>query len=167
MSDTFTTYYQSPVGLLRISGTDQYVSEVHFMNEDEKAASPPATSPLPPMAIQATEQLIQYFHGNRRVFELPLYQKGSGFQEKVWNELSNIPFGKTISYQELSRRLGDPKSIRAAGSANGKNHIAIIVPCHRVIGAKGDLVGFGGGLARKKWLLNHENKVAHGVQTLF
>lgn len=167
MSDAFTTYYQSPVGLLRISGTDQYVSEVHFMNEEEKAASPTATSPLPPMAIQATEQLIQYFHGNRRVFELPLYQKGTGFQEKVWNELMNIPFGKTISYQELSRRLGDPKTIRAAGTANGKNHIAIIVPCHRVIGAKGDLVGFGGGLARKKWLLTHENKIAHGVQTLF
>jgi methylated-DNA-[protein]-cysteine S-methyltransferase len=167
MSDAFTTYYQSPVGLLRISGTDQYVSEVHFMNEEEKAASLTATSPLPPMAIQATEQLIQYFHGNRRVFELPLYQKGTGFQEKVWNELMNIPFGKTISYQELSRRLGDPKTIRAAGTANGKNHIAIVVPCHRVIGAKGDLVGFGGGLARKKWLLTHENKIAHGVQTLF
>jgi methylated-DNA-[protein]-cysteine S-methyltransferase len=163
----FTTYYQSPVGLLRLSGTDQYLSEVHFMNEEEIATRPVPTTPLPPMAIQATEQLIQYFHGNRRVFELPLYQKGTEFQERVWNELSNIPFGKTISYQELSRRLGDPKSIRAAGTANGKNHIAIIVPCHRVIGAKGDLVGFGGGLARKKWLLNHENKIAHGVQTLF
>ncbi|WP_315814451.1 methylated-DNA--[protein]-cysteine S-methyltransferase [Paraflavitalea speifideaquila] len=167
MSTHFTTYYQSPVGLLRLSGTDQYLSEVHFMNEEEAAARPTPTTPLPPMAIQATEQLIQYFHGNRRVFELPLYQKGTGFQEKVWNELINIPFGKTISYQELSRRLGDPKSIRAAGMANGKNHIAIIVPCHRVIGAKGDLVGFGGGLARKKWLLTHENKVANGVQTLF
>lgn len=167
MSDAFTTYYQSPVGLLRISGTDQYVSEVHFMNQEEVAAAPTSTSPLPPMAILATEQLIQYFHGNRRVFELPLYQKGTGFQEKVWNELINIPFGKTISYQELSRRLGDPKTIRAAGTANGKNHIAIIVPCHRVIGAKGDLVGFGGGLARKKWLLTHENKIANGVQTLF
>lgn len=167
MSQTFTTYYQSPVGLLRISGTDQYVSEVHFMREEEAATSPPATPDLPPLAIQATEQLIQYFHGNRRVFELPLYQAGTEFQEKVWNELVNIPFGKTISYQELSRRLGDPKTIRAAGTANGKNHIAIIVPCHRVIGAKGELVGYGGGLSRKKWLLNHEKKVAHGVQTLF
>lgn len=163
----FITYYQSPVGLLRISGTDQYVSEVHFIKEEEAAATPPSTPDLPPMAIQATEQLIQYFHGNHRVFELPLHQTGTDFQEKVWNELMNIPFGKTISYLELSRRLGDPKTIRAAGTANGKNNIAIIVPCHRVIGAKGELVGYGGGLARKKWLLNHENKVANGVQTLF
>lgn len=164
---TFTTYYHSPVGLLRISGTDHYISEVHFMKEEEATAAPAGTTPLPPMAIQAIEQLIQYFHGNRRIFELPLNQEGTDFQQKVWNELANIPFGKTISYQEFSRRLGDPKVIRAAASANGKNHIAIIIPCHRVIGAKGELVGFGGGLARKKWLLTHENKVAHGVQTLF
>jgi methylated-DNA-[protein]-cysteine S-methyltransferase len=167
MSNTFTTYYHSPVGLLRISGTDQYVSEVHFMKPEEIATAPPASAVLPPLAIQATEQLIQYFHGDRRIFELPLYQKGTEFQEKVWNELMNIPFGKTISYIELSRHLGDPKVIRAASSANGKNNLAIIVPCHRVIGAKGELVGYGGGLPRKKWLLNHENKVAHGVQTLF
>lgn len=167
MTNTFTTYYHSPVGLLRISGTDHYLSEVHFMSEEEKAGAQPATPQLPALAILATEQLIQYFHGNRRVFELPLHQTGTPFQEKVWNELMNIPFGKTISYLDLSHRLGDPKSIRAAGTANGRNHIAIIVPCHRVIGAKGELVGYGGGLARKKWLLNHEKKVAHGVQTLF
>lgn len=137
------------------------------MKAEEAATALPPSAELPSLAIQATEQLIQYFHGNRRVFELPIYQKGTEFQEKVWNELMNIPFGKTISYIELSRRLGDPKAIRAASSANGKNNLAIIVPCHRVIGAKGELVGYGGGLPRKKWLLNHENKVAHGVQTLF
>lgn len=153
--------------MLRISGTDHYISEVHFMKEEDGQATPTNGNALPPLAIQAIEQLIQYFHGDRRNFELPLNQDGTDFQQKVWNELGNIPFGKTVSYQEFSRRLGDPKVIRAAASANGKNHIAIIIPCHRVIGAKGDLVGFGGGLARKKWLLNHENKVAHGVQTLF
>ncbi len=163
----FTTYYHSPVGMLRISGTDHYISEVHFMKEEDGKAAQTNPDALPPLAIQAIEQLIQYFHGDRRTFELPLNQDGTDFQQKVWNELANIPFGRTISYQEFSRRLGDPKVIRAAASANGKNHIAIIIPCHRVIGAKGDLVGFGGGLARKKWLLNHENKVAHGVQTLF
>ncbi len=164
MADTFITYYQSPVGLLRIGGAEHYISEVHFMKDDEPRTPTPV---LPPIAIQATEQLIQYFHGDRRVFELPLNQDGTPFQQKVWSELLNIPFGKTVSYLELSRRLGDPKVIRAAGTANGKNHIAIIVPCHRVIGAKGELIGFGGGLPRKKWLLSHENKVAHGVQTLF
>lgn len=164
---SFTTYYHSPVGMLRISGTDHYISEVHFMKTEDGPAISTHPDALPPLAIQAIEQLIQYFHGDRRAFELPLNQDGTEFQQKVWNELANIPFGKTISYQEFSRRLGDPKVIRAAASANGKNHIAIIIPCHRVIGSKGDLVGFGGGLARKKWLLNHENKVAHGVQTLF
>jgi methylated-DNA-[protein]-cysteine S-methyltransferase len=98
---------------------------------------------------------------------LPIHQEGTDFQQKVWHELMNIPFGKTISYQEMSRRLGDPKVIRAAASANGKNHVSIIVPCHRVIGSNRELVGYGGGLWRKKWLLEHENKIAHGVQTLF
>src|SRR5690606_33948760 len=97
---------------------------------------------LPAMAIQAIEQLIQYFHGNRREFELPIKQEGTEFQQKVWSELTNIPFGRTISYQELSRRLGDPKVIRAAASANGKNHVAIVVPCHRVIGSNRELVGY-------------------------
>jgi methylated-DNA-[protein]-cysteine S-methyltransferase len=119
------------------------------------------------MAIQAVEQLIEYFHGNRRFFELPVSQEGTPFQQKVWAELMSIPFGKTISYLELSRRLGDPKVIRAAAAANGKNNVAIIVPCHRVIGSNNQLVGYAGGLPRKKWLLQHENKIANGVQTLF
>jgi len=119
------------------------------------------------MVIQCVEELIQYFHGQRRSFDLPISQIGSTFQQKVWNELSGIPFGKTISYLELSRRLGDSKAIRAAAAANGRNNVAIIVPCHRVIGSNNKLVGYAGGLWRKKWLLDHEAKLAHGVQTLF
>jgi methylated-DNA-[protein]-cysteine S-methyltransferase len=164
---SFTTYYQSPVGMLRISGTEQYISEVHFIDNPEEVADNTSREQLPFMAIQAIEQLIQYFHGIRRDFELPIHQEGTDFQQRVWSELMNIPFGKTISYQEMSRRLGDPKVIRAAASANGKNHVAIVVPCHRVIGSNRELVGYGGGLWRKKWLLDHENKIAHGVQTLF
>ena len=167
MSHPFTTYYQSPVGLLKIAGTDQYVSEVKFMDEPETVSPAAGNENLPPMAIQAVEQLIEYFHGNRRFFELPISQEGTPFQQKVWAELMSIPFGKTISYLELSRRLGDPKVIRAAAAANGKNNVAIIVPCHRVIGSNNQLVGYAGGLPRKKWLLQHENKIAHGVQTLF
>ena len=125
------------------------------------------TTQMPGLLIEAVEQLIQYFHGERRVFDLPINQVGTDFQQKVWHELLNIPYGKTISYLELSRRLGDPKVIRAAASANGKNSICIIVPCHRVIGSKMDLVGYGGGLWRKKCLLDLENKIANGVQTLF
>ncbi|WEK34395.1 MAG: methylated-DNA--[protein]-cysteine S-methyltransferase [Candidatus Pseudobacter hemicellulosilyticus] len=168
MPPPFTTYYQSPVGLLRLSGTEHYLSEVCFIdNSDQLPPDDASAGALPPLAIQATEELIQYFHGDRRSFELPVSQSGTEFQQKVWSELVNIPFGKTISYQELARRLGDPKVIRAAASTNGKNQLAIIVPCHRVIGAKNDLVGYAGGLWRKRWLLEHEKKIAHGVLTLF
>jgi methylated-DNA-[protein]-cysteine S-methyltransferase len=115
----------------------------------------------------AIEQMIEYFNGKRRTFELPVYQHGTTFQEKVWSELLNIRFGKTISYMDLAKKLGDPKSIRAAATTNGKNNICIIIPCHRVIGSNNNLVGYSGGLWRKKWLLAHENKIANGVQTLF
>lgn len=164
----YTTYYQSPIGFMRVSGTETYISEMIFEDNLENRSlhgSDPAQ--MPGLIIQAVEQLIQYFHGGRRVFDLPINQEGTDFQQKVWHELVNIPYGKTISYLELSRRLGDPKVIRAAAAANGKNSICIVVPCHRVIGSKNDLVGYGGGLWRKKWLLGLENKVAHGVQTLF
>ena len=164
---TSTTYYHSPIGVIRVSGTDQFISEVHFMDETNEPIPPNSGEALSPLVIQCVEELIQYFHGNRRQFEVPINQQGTGFQTKVWNELISIDFGKTISYLELSRRLGDTKAIRAAAAANGKNNVAIIVPCHRVIGSNRSLVGYGGGLWRKKWLLQHEAKQAHGVQTLF
>jgi len=121
----------------------------------------------PPMLIQCVEQLIQYFNGQRRVFELPLNQPGTPFQQQTWNLLTAIPFGKTISYLQLAIKTGDPKATRAVASANGRNNIAIIVPCHRVIGSNRELIGYGGGLWRKKWLLEHEMKIMYGVQTLF
>ena len=153
--------------MLRISGTDQFISEVHFMDQNSEPATPISGDALSPLVVQCVEELIQYFHGNRRRFEVPVNQQGTSFQTKVWNELLGIDFGKTISYLELSRKLGDIKAIRAAAAANGRNNVAIIVPCHRVIGSDRTLVGYGGGLWRKKWLLQHEAKQAHGVQTLF
>lgn len=165
-----STYYQSPLGLLRIGGTDTYISEISFvdtLDAVERVSPVDLQGPVPPMIIQCIEQLIQYFQGQRRVFDFPVHQEGSAFQQKVWTELSAIPFGKTLSYLDMARRLGDTKTIRAAAAANGKNHVAIVVPCHRVIGSKRDLVGYGGGLWRKKWLLDHETKVLYGVQTLF
>ena len=119
------------------------------------------------MIINCVEQLIQYFNGQRRQFELPLHQEGSPFQQEVWALLAAIPYGKTISYLELARKTGDAKASRAVASASGKNNIAIVIPCHRVIGSNKELVGYGGGLWRKKWLLDHELKIAYGVQTLF
>lgn len=167
MAETYTTYYQSPVGLLRIAGTEQYISEVIFHNTTEKEKEPDSHTDMPPMIIQCIEQFIQYFHGERRIFELPIVQEGTSFQQDVWNELMTIPFAKTISYLDLARRLGDPRATRAVANANGRNNVSIIVPCHRVIGSNKTLVGYGGGLWRKKWLLEHEMKIAYGVQTLF
>ena len=160
-----TTYYHSPVGLLKISGTNDYISEITFHDTSQKAEG--NKKHIPPMLINCVEQLIQYFNGQRRVFELPLNQTGTPFQQDVWSILTQIPFGKTISYLELARKTGDTKATRAVANANGRNNIAIIVPCHRVIGSDKTLVGYAGGLWRKKWLLELEAKVAHGVQTLF
>jgi methylated-DNA-[protein]-cysteine S-methyltransferase len=165
LAELFTTYYHSPVGILKISGSHDYIAEVSFYDATEKSGG--NKKHLPPIIIHCIEQLIQYFNGERRVFELPINQEGTVFQKEVWNELCTIPYGRTISYLDLARKIGDPKATRAVANANGRNNVAIIVPCHRVIGSDKTLVGYGGGLWRKKWLLEHEMKVAHGVQTLF
>src|SRR6185312_8191234 len=164
-----TTYYQSPLGLLRIGGTDTYSSEILCIDrrDDSEYRGSQLSGPVTPVMIQCIADLIPSFQGQRKAFEFPICQEGTDFQQRVWNELMAIPFGKTISYLELSRRLGDTKNIRAAAAANGRNNLVIVVPCHRVIGSKRDLVGYGGGLWRKKWLLEHETKVQWGVQTLF
>ena len=165
MAETYTAYYHSPIGLLKIAGTHDYISEVTFHDTTHKNHI--HNKDLPPLVIQCIEQLIQYFNGERRVFELPASQEGTSFQQEVWSELMAIPYGKTISYIQLAIKTGDPKATRAVANANGRNNIAIIVPCHRVIGANRELTGYAGGLWRKKWLLEHELKVAYGVQTLF
>jgi methylated-DNA-[protein]-cysteine S-methyltransferase len=123
--------------------------------------------PLLSVLKDCVDQLDNYFAGTLTSFTFPILQNGTEFQQNVWKELVRIPFGKTISYLELSKRLGNTKVIRAAASANGKNSLAIVVPCHRVIGTSGTLVGYAGGLWRKKWLLDHEAKYAHGVQAMF
>ena len=165
MLENFTTYYHSPVGVLKIVSTEEYVSEISYY--DKVQITDTKRRNMPPMLIQCVEQMIQYFHGELRKFDLPIVQEGTTFQQDVWNQLMTIPFGKTISYLELARRIGDTKATRAVAVANGKNNVAIIIPCHRVIGINKDLVGYMGGLWRKKWLLEHEMKVAYGVQTLF
>jgi methylated-DNA-[protein]-cysteine S-methyltransferase len=165
LAENYSTYYHSPVGLLKISGTDDFISEVTFHDTSQKPEG--KKKHFPPMLINCVEQLIQYFNGQRRQFELPLHQPGTPFQQGVWNELVLIPFARTISYLELARKTGDTKATRAVANANGRNNIAIIIPCHRVIGSNRELTGYAGGLWRKKWLLEHEAKVAYGVQTLF
>lgn len=159
----YTAYYHSPVGPLRIRGTEHYISEIHFID----TYPPGAEVHLNPLLQRCQEQLMEYFQGLRRSFDLPVHQTGSDFQQQVWGELIGIPFGRTVSYMDIAKRVGDPKAVRAVGMANNKNNVVIVVPCHRVIGAKGDLVGYGGGLQRKTWLLEHENRIANGVLTLF
>ncbi|TDX01748.1 methylated-DNA--[protein]-cysteine S-methyltransferase [Dinghuibacter silviterrae] len=160
---TYVAYYHSPVGILRLGGTEHYISEIYYLD----ALPPDARVHLNPLLQNCQEQLMEYFQGLRRTFDLPVHQEGSEFQQRVWGELMGIPYGRTITYMDLAKRVGDPKAVRAVGTTNGKNKIAIVLPCHRVIGARNDLVGYGGGLWRKRWLLEHENKIAHGVQTLF
>ena len=144
----YTTFYHSPIGLLKISGTEKYISEVSFYDKAQKPTG--RKKNMPPLMIQCVEQFIQFFQGERRIFELPVYQPGTKFQQSVWNELTTIPFGKTISYLELARKTGDTKAVRAVANANGKNNLAIIIPCHRVIGSNQELIGYAGGLWRKK-----------------
>ena len=164
MNETFATYYKSPVGLLKVAGTSQFINEISFVDNESDAVNAGNTNEL---LHQCIEELIEYFNGNRLVFDIPVFQTGTAFQRRVWGELLNIGYGKTISYMTLAKRLGDANCIRAAASGNGKNQVCIIVPCHRVIGTNQTLVGYVGGLWRKKWLLDHENKFANGVQTLF
>lgn len=166
-----TAYYPSPIGMLQIRSTASAISHVLFINTwkgpaiEEKKTN--IKEPASAIIKNCIKQLNEYFEGTRTVFTIPILQSGTDFQKTVWNELCNIPYGRTISYLELSKRIGNVKAIRAVGTTNGNNSICIIVPCHRVIGSNGDLVGYGGELWRKKWLLEHENKYAHGVQTLF
>lgn len=166
MSET-TGKYNSPLGLLTIKATDKYVTAVLF--EKPGSVNEPVNAAIKshPLLQKCSLQLEEYFKGSRKLFELPLEQTGTTFQQKVWNELLNIEYGKTISYMELSKRIGDVKAIRAVGTTNGKNQLSIIVPCHRVIGSNGDLTGYAGELWRKRWLLEHEAKFGNGVQTLF
>ncbi len=164
MNQVSYTYYQSPAGLLKIGGTENYINLISFVDNHEEYVKPSGNNSL---LNKCVEELIEYFNGKRLSFDIPIYQKGTDFQTKVWIELLSINFGKTISYMTLAKRLGDANCIRAAASGNGKNQICIIVPCHRVIGTNQSLVGYAGGLQRKRWLLEHENKIANGLQTLF
>lgn len=154
--------YQSPIGTLLLTSDGSQINAVSFTSETDTI-----TDQADEIIDACKRQLDEYFMGRRQVFDLPISQAGTEFQQKVWHELERIPFGKTISYHELSKRLGNTKAIRAAGTANGKNQVAIIVPCHRVIGSNGSLVGYAGELWRKKWLLDHEATFSHGLQKLF
>ena len=159
-----TTYYKTPLGTAKIVG-ENGIQSVSVLDEDFSTALEVTNSEIPECLQECVTQLDQYFSGKRNDFDLKLNPQGTDFQKKVWDELLNIPFNKTRTYLEQSKALGDVKAIRAVASANGKNPIWIIIPCHRVIGSDGSLTGYAGGIWRKKWLLAHENPVKQ--QSLF
>lgn len=148
-------HFQSPVGWIQIVGTPSSIEAVIYCDE-----MPEHQSLFVPKTLQHCQQQLEaYFQGELQEFDLPLSPKGTDFQQRVWKELVQIPLGRTSTYLRVSQQLGDRKAIRAVGTANGRNPISIIVPCHRVIGSDGSLTGYAGGLWRKRWLLEHEQKM--------
>lgn len=143
---------KSPLGYTKIMGNEHGIASISVLNSEEKESDV-----IPEELQDCVVQLNDYFEGKRTSFNLNLNPSGTFFQKQVWDELQNIPFGKTISYLDLSKKLGDVKAIRAVASANGKNPLWIVVPCHRVIGTDGSLTGYAGGLHRKQWLLQYES----------
>lgn len=160
MKSEFIQFYSSPLGPLEIQSNGQQITAINFEEDQDRVENTCA------LTTDAIQQLDEYFNGKRIIFDFPLGQPGTSFQRNVWDQLIKIPFGKTISYLQLSKQIGDVKAIRAIAAANGRNRLAIVVPCHRVIGSDATLVGYAGGLWRKKWLLEHEAKIYSGTQQL-
>ena len=146
----FTDYIDSPLGIVEFKASGQGITLVIFSgNQKTKTKTNEITD-------SCKQQLTEYFNGDRKTFDLPLDQQGTDFQKSVWNCLTQIPFGQTLSYGDIANILNNPKAVRAVGGANGRNPISLIVPCHRVIGSSGTLTGYAGGIERKLWLLKHE-----------
>ena len=152
----------SPLGNILLEANDKGLTIVQFSWAEDVP-----TKTTNSILNQGAQELSEYFEDKRMFFTVPLSLNGTDFQTRVWEELRNIPFGTTTTYLKMAQKLGDEKVIRAAASANGKNPIAIIVPCHRVIGTNGDLVGYAGGLDKKKWLLEHEEAINKDQLSLF
>ena len=151
MTDIYKALYKSPIGIIEITANEHEIISLYFT--DTEAETQHRHNPIIDLCVF---ELDAYFEGKIRRFTFPFSLNGTDFQKKVWSELLNIAYSETISYAELSKRINNPKAIRAVGTANGKNPLSIVVPCHRVIGSNGKLVGYSGGLWRKKWLLDHE-----------
>ncbi len=152
MEGMYNRYIETPLGLMRIEASDRGLTEISFKQKIE------GKQKTNKHVDSAAEQLMAFFKGERQEFHLTYDIEGTEFRMKVWNELQKIPYGSTISYKELAVRVGNPKAVRAVGGANNKNPLGIVIPCHRVIGADGSLVGYAEGTDKKKWLLDLEDK---------
>lgn len=153
-------YHRTPVGIARITEDEGYISSISALDEEHEV-----TSPSTPLLQAAITQLDEYFAGSRKIFDMPIKQQGTPFQQQVWEQLLQIKYGSTISYAQQSNQMNSPLAIRAIAAANGKNSLWIVVPCHRVIGSDGSLTGYAGGLWRKQWLLEHEARTLGIGQT--
>ncbi|MBP2242027.1 methylated-DNA-[protein]-cysteine S-methyltransferase [Cytobacillus eiseniae] len=148
--------YQSPIGVLEIIGTDEAIHAILF---SERETAQPQNGEVPEALMSCYRQLDEYFQGKRQDFTFPYTYEGTDFQKQVWNELTSIPYAETGSYKKIAEQIGNEKAVRAVGTANGKNKLSIVIPCHRIIGANGKLTGYAGGLWRKEWLLQHEKSI--------
>lgn len=164
MTEIQTTYCKIPIGIAKIVGDKNGIHTVSIL-DDDAISDEKLHEETPEFLRECVLQLKEYFNGKRASFNLVVNPKGSIFQIKVWKELLKVPYGKTSNYLGQSRALGDVKAVRAVASANGKNPLLIIIPCHRIIGSDGSLTGYAGGIWRKKWLLAHENPLKQ--QSLF
>ncbi|WP_255037299.1 methylated-DNA--[protein]-cysteine S-methyltransferase [Lacihabitans soyangensis] len=162
MAEYFKTFLKTAEHLLKIESDEHAIKAISFVKHTEDSSEF-----QPEILENAKQQLQNYFEGNLQSFNLKLDPEGTDFQKRVWDLLYKIPYGKTCTYADMANKLGDPKVIRAAASANGKNPVAIVIPCHRVIGTNGSLTGYAGGLENKRFLLDLENRVANGVMSLF
>ncbi|WP_454803031.1 methylated-DNA--[protein]-cysteine S-methyltransferase [Mucilaginibacter phyllosphaerae] len=153
-------YYRTPLGIALVTEDNGYICKVSILDGDIEE-----TTTNCKVLNDTIKQLKEYFAGKRKDFDLPLKQKGSDFQQIVWQELLKIPYGTTITYNRQSQKMNNPLAIRAIAAANGKNDLWVIVPCHRVIGSNGSLTGYAGGLWRKQWLLQHEARIMGTGQT--
>ncbi|HEO8420803.1 methylated-DNA--[protein]-cysteine S-methyltransferase [Niallia sp. FSL W8-0635] len=158
----FTIDYHSPIGVIEISGTEKAVHSILF--SEKELAENVVDGYTPNVLVTCCEQLDAYFKGIRRDFSFPMELGGTPFQKQVWNALTTIPYAATGSYKDIAYNIGNEKAVRAVGSANGKNKLCIVIPCHRIIGANGTLTGYAGGLWRKEWLLSHEQKFGQTIQ---
>jgi methylated-DNA-[protein]-cysteine S-methyltransferase len=156
----YFTQLDSPLGPLLLLGDARSLAALYMLDHRHQPPLPAGCERNDAAFGEASAQLTAYFSGARTAFDVPLSARGTEFQRKVWQALCAIRYGETESYGQLARRIGNPSASRAVGLANGRNPISIIVPCHRVIGANGSLTGYGGGMERKQWLLEHERRVA-------
>lgn len=147
----YSGFYESPIGIIEIKADNDYILELKYVEEKD-------TSIENNIILECIKQLDEYFIGKRKVFDLKLKLTGTLFQNSVWEKLRDIPYGKTVSYKYIAKAINNEKAVRAVGNANNKNKIPIIIPCHRVVGSNGKLIGYNGGLDKKEWLINHEIK---------